>query len=397
MYTSQSHRYYSHVSHDHSSYNLQNHDHSSYNLQNHDHYTDIPPQNHEYPPQFDSDRQKNTNIVQTFSERDGENIITNMNTLSVEPKVIDAKFLEELEKRIGKKEDDRSSKNLVNTEDNFLLALDPVSNIVPTLKPPPQVNKVKNTNITALPCKVQNTWPSKSVNLEQEKLQSPQEQESNSYGEERLYDNILRNQIYTQESDTMTVVNKIWYERAMKENINSRKQSNVNGYVDTGWSENIKQPVYGQLQNTPVVIKSEYGEFKCNQRSTPDYSEYNSLPRPSSSYNSSPLARPNSQLDVRQNHIDVRQNLATTFNQYGNPVQVLPEYGQVQRHYNEVENVYSEVNEHIYNQPAQEVLRPHRPAPPQPMMGYPQSMQQLQRKLGHTPQTQVNIVTICNR
>lgn len=189
--------------------------------------------------------------------------------------------------------------------------------------------------------------------------------------------------------DTTTVFNRIWYERAMKDNVS--KQTNVNGYVDTGWSENIKQSpanLYGSIQApSPVLsIKSEYGEFKCNQRSAPDgnYQDYNSLPRSTNSY--SPL-RP-------VPHFDVRSASNVVLNQFGAPVQVLPEsaYGLVnhQRHYNEVENVYSEVSEHIYNQPMQEVLRPHRPAPPSPLvLGYPQSMQQLQRKLGHVPQTQV--------
>lgn len=67
--------------------------------------------------------------------------------------------------------------------------------------------------------------------------------------------------------------------------------------------------------------------------------------------------------------------------QYGTPIAVLPPPNNAPLNvYNEVTdiNLYSEV-------PQEPILRPHRPAPPQPLIDglftYPQSAQQLQRKL----------------
>lgn len=403
--TPQLHRYYSHVSPHYTSYS---------NLYNQDHYTDISISNQDIPQSVFNEQHtsKNTNMQQ-LSEKDvNEQLISNINAISIREQpaqMLDAKFLEELEKRLGKKEsDDSSNKNLSSNSDisNLLLGIDgnPTSNIVPTLKPPPQTNKIKNTNVTSLPCKVQNTWSSKSVNLEQDNkiciTSFDQATPSNLLIEDRLYDNMSRTNPNSQ--DTTTVFNRIWYERAMKDNVNVKnKQTNVNGYVDTGWSENIKQSpskLYGSIQtvSSPIVtVKSEYGEFKCNQRNIPDSTnynqEYNSFSKPTTStYSNSSLDRPTSQLDLRQN-LDVRQNFPLS--QYGLPVAVLPENTNPQvnhhRHYNQVSDyVYSEVAEHIYNQPMKEVLRPHRPAPPSPMvLGYPQSLQQLQRKLGQIPPT----------
>lgn len=53
------------------------------------------------------------------------------------------------------------------------------------------------------------------------------------------------------------------------------------------------------------------------------------------------------------------------------------------RPYSEVtESVYSEIPEHVYSAVPNDLLKPHRPAPPSPLiLGQPQSMQQIQRKL----------------
>ncbi|KAI4461275.1 tyrosine-protein kinase [Holotrichia oblita] len=53
------------------------------------------------------------------------------------------------------------------------------------------------------------------------------------------------------------------------------------------------------------------------------------------------------------------------------------------RPYSEVtESVYSEIPEHVYSTVPNDLLKPHRPAPPSPLiLGQPQSMQQIQRKL----------------
>lgn len=472
IYSPQLHRYYSHVTHDSSLNQL------SPNQCNH--YTTVPS-----PIDMTNITSQNTNFINQLPQKESVSIdntilVSNMNSLSVNEPKLDAKLLEELEKKLGKKEN-QSEKNLSTKLDNSSsdLASNSVENIViPTLKPPP--NKIKNTNQTLmLPCKLQNSWPSKMVNVEQDistndrysaNITSNWSKSTNLehenatclspkatniepiYGikpvntdqnhfyditNERIYDNMSK--INPTSQDTSTVVTRIWYERNIKD-VNAKvKQTNLNGYVDTGWSESLKQPPpnhYGALQNPPILsIKTtEFGEFKCNQRSTPE-KYYNSLPRTSNYSNSTnfdplndanpiantqdmitetQLTRLGSPQVVNKSNIDpnytmgsplaqgsplrssvdmldsrtgssAKKSLAAAFNQYGAPVQVLPEsYQEGSRIYNEVENVYSEI-EHVYSQPPQEVLRPHRPAPPSPLvLGYPQSMQQLQRKLGQT-------------
>lgn len=478
-----SHRYYSHVNADRAA--------SQYTSE---HYSEIPSPNDQLAsasPWSDSHLQHVAPSNVNLSE-----LAVNVSALKIsdesyqqhQPKVLDSKFLEELEKRLGKKDtDDNSNINLaLNSAENDLLMTTVGSNIIPTLIPPPQSSRIKNTNtqsssssgvntastnVNALPCKVQNTWPSKLVNLDAQPANETSYY-SVANGDDRLYSN---EQMFTN-GDTNTVFKRIWYEAAMKDNVNAMngKQSNINGHsMDTGWSDTLKQTtppnVYGSIQNhspmpttnrpsnytstqnlistgnqnnsspskrqnyatstsnidaarqnytstqnlsaqnyspattnhhqnidstysavhSPVISvrTTEFGEFKCNQRSSqPEQlygNEFNSLPRPASSQTgglSSPLARPHSQFDVRQ--------AAYGYSQHGAPVQVLPLENQ--RLYNEVDDIYSEVAENVYSQPAAgDVLRPHRPAPPSPLvLGYPQSIQQLQRKLG---QSQVSI------
>ncbi|GLV34191.1 Activated Cdc42 kinase [Carabus blaptoides fortunei] len=449
VYTPQSHRYYSHVNPD----RVQRYS----STQPPQHYSEIPSPNDQLASQSHAqfnERQKNVNV--------SDQLTVNVGALNIsgdehyqqqhQSKVLDSKFLEELEKRLGKKDtDDNSNINLaMNTAENDLL-MTVGTNIVPTLTPPPQNSRIKNTNtssnVNILPCKVQNTWPSKLVNLESAN-------ETSYYGvanggDDRLYSNEHSFTNGTTAPDTNTVFKRIWYESAMKENANS-KQSNLNGLaMDTGWSDTLKQTtsnVYGAIQNhspmlanqnrpsnyasanqnfsspskrqnysftsniepvlrqnytstknltaqnqqsatpnySPVISvrTSEFGEFKCNQRSNQSEqlygNEFNSLPRPTTAQTSglsSPLARQHSQFDVRQ--------AGCGYSQHGAPVQVLPLKNQ--RLYNEVDDLYSEVAENVYSQPAGELLRPHRPAPPSPLvLGYPQSIQQLQRKLGQS-------------
>ena len=62
--------------------------------------------------------------------------------------------------------------------------------------------------------------------------------------------------------------------------------------------------------------------------------------------------------------------------------------GDLNKRYSEVaDTVYSEIPEHMYSTVPDDVLKPHRPAPPSPyVLGRPQSMQQIQRRLQHTAQ-----------
>lgn len=373
----QSHRYYSHVSPERKNPYSNTREHANYSEI---HAAAAPTMWGLEPPESDTRFNEQLNALNIISDQP--------------PKMLDAKFLEELEKRLGKKEShDNSNINLsVNVDrDDLLLSLE--SNIIPALKPPPQSSRIKNTNVNTLSpsYKVQNTWPSKSVNLEVGATQmgdNPQTSTSSYILDERLYSNESPLRSAGASQDTTTVFNRIWYESAMKDNTNiikTGKSCNLNGHPDTGWSDTLKHSsnVYGSLQaSSSISMRTpEFGEFKCNQRNvdpTGSNSDYNSLPRSTNSQSAigSPLNRPHSTYDVRQ--------VAMGYSQHGAPVAVLPMTSN--NIYNEIDPIYTEVPEYLYSQPPVEVLRPHRPAPPSPLvLGYhPQSVQQLQRKLGQT-------------
>lgn len=135
--------------------------------------------------------------------------------------------------------------------------------------------------------------------------------------------------------DTSSVFNQIWYQNAVVQNGNMPKVNNI----AAASQENV----------------SEFGQFRCNQ---PVQNGDASLYGNGSSYYS-------------------------TTSLYASQLATYGSYGY--RQYSEVppESVYSEIPEYFYSQVPDETLRPHRPAPPSPLVviGQPQSMQQIQRKL----------------
>lgn len=164
--------------------------------------------------------------------------------------------------------------------------------------------------------------PVKNTNIQQPlpKVQNDTQQNASLASNARLYDD---------PSETTNVFNKMWYESAVKDNVYLQNKQTNTSYCDTvsgGWKE------------------TSFGEFKCNQQqSFPKYD----------------------------------------LSQHGNPVPVLPQarlYGD-SRLYDG--NVYSEVSDNVYSQVEEDILRPHRPAPPSPLVFgvHPQSMQQIQRRL----------------
>lgn len=107
------------------------------------------------------------------------------------------------------------------------------------------------------------------------------------------------------------------------------------------------------------VINSEYGEFKSNRRYDPVYGTTDPYYDTASLYEAQPAISGSSP------YYSTNSNLAT--------------YSGSRSNYNEVEEaVYHEIPEHFYSQVPDETLRPHRPAPPSPMV---LSMQQIQRKI----------------
>lgn len=81
---------------------------------------------------------------------------------------------------------------------------------------------------------------------------------------------------------------------------------------------------------------------------------------------------------------------------YGTAQTLYNNYGMTlnSRQYSEVgESVYSEIPDHVYSKVPNDLLKPHRPAPPSPLiLGQPQSMQQIQRRI---QQGQVKTVSLC--
>lgn len=196
---------------------------------------------------------------------------------------------------------------------------------IPLLQPPPSSSKikqstVKNSNLTAV---------AKTLNRDDHMMS--------------LNEYISKNS----SADTSSVFNKIWYHNAVVQNGNMPKVNN------TPNEENI----------------SEFGQFRCNQpvsfsgHQNGDATLYNNQ-SVSAYYGTT-------------GSCNVYASQMATYGSYNS----LPGY----RQYSEVaqDSLYSEIPEYLYSPVPDETLRPHRPAPPSPLVlvGQPQSMQQIQRKI----------------
>lgn len=117
----------------------------------------------------------NHDLAQTMNE------LTIGNRSNASPKKLDPAFLAELEKHLGEKE---ASKNMNASQENPGSS-DPYApvnkvqeNTIPTLRPPPQSAKPKSPQIdhrsSNLPSKVQNSWQSKTTNVQQPRTQPEQ-------------------------------------------------------------------------------------------------------------------------------------------------------------------------------------------------------------------------------
>ena len=193
--------------------------------------------------------------------------------------------------------------------------------IPPLQPPPPNLKAAKKSDTAALPPKVQNGTYS---NLEE---------------------------IYTKGSkyDTTNVFNQIWYENFSKENGNVKQCKNFD--VPAQSSQNYYHH-YDPVSDFDRASLSGVN-FYDNCHTAAD-----------NLYNSSYLLQPTSS-----------QN---SFSSCNTQTGVYGSYNSI-RQYSEVPDaVYAEIAETPYSQVPQETLKPHRPAPPSPMV---QSMQQIQRKI----------------
>lgn len=150
----------------------------------------------------------------------------------------------------------------------------------------------------------------------------------------------------------------------------TNKTSNANLYGSTK-SCNITDPQ--KLTNLQYAKTSEFGEFKSNRpivQSDPINPHGSQNGMAASLYGNTMY---NAQCETYRSQ-SVSNNVSSIYNNV--PAS--------QRLYNEVaENVYSEIPENVYSLVPDESLKPHRPAPPSPMvvLGQPLSMQQIQRKI----------------
>lgn len=284
-----------------------------------------------------------TNRSVNFTSNSVINVkITNMATSVnlVAPQKDIAVGLENLSANSDSPQKSTLDKKLVEEFEN--LNLNAAAPQIPLLQPPPSSAKVKKLNELTI----------KNTNALVDTLQKTASKDDHMM---TLNEYIAKNSNCNQ-SDTSSVFNKIWYQNAVVQNGNMPKVTNL--IAATTSQENV----------------SEFGQFRCNQpRLNGDnslYSNQSAFNNTSSTYYSTSAC----------NHY------ASQLGTYGS-YNSLPAY----RQYSEVptESLYTEIPEYFYSQVPDETLKPHRPAPPSPLVpiGQPQSMQQIQRKL---QQGQVN-------
>lgn len=197
---------------------------SSRNLQTSDAPPPPPVAPNESPPKPKS----NHDLAQSLNE-------LTINSCNVSPKKLDPTFLAELEKHLGEKE---ASKNMITSQQNPDSS-DPYASVnklqdstIPALRPPPQTIKRKSPQMdyrsTNLPSKVQNSWPSKSTNIQQPPRSQP---------EQRL------------ETATEQMVGQIWQQsQAQQHSAYGTAQGNLNLLQIA--PSNVSKPTFNHAQNS---------------------------------------------------------------------------------------------------------------------------------------------------
>ncbi|KAI4461260.1 tyrosine-protein kinase [Holotrichia oblita] len=193
-------------------------------------------------------------------------------------------------------------------------------------------------------------------------------------------------------NDTTNVINRIWHETLVGNgnSIDSTRNSISNISVRSGQSNLIKLDDLRPLSNSNL-------DNTCGQINVKVYDKVYetsySLPN-SVVYGNTPVCIPANNLYGNSATAVLRSNSAM-YNIPYSPTSRTATYTTTQslysnysaapsvRPYSEVtESVYSEIPEHVYSTVPNDLLKPHRPAPPSPLiLGQPQSMQQIQRKL----------------
>lgn len=154
-----------------------------------------------------------------------QDLIPEMRILEIsKPKILDSNFIAELERKLEKNEvpnlQTNSLPKLISQNSLLLSPVNPVKSIViPAISPPPQSAKSlskslispKKYNVASpvtsqLPVKVQNTWQTKTVNLESQVTETMSIRAAASYGDVKQF-NMENGAVGV---DTTTVFNKMW-------------------------------------------------------------------------------------------------------------------------------------------------------------------------------------------
>ncbi|XP_076300615.1 activated Cdc42 kinase [Lasioglossum baleicum] len=136
--------------------------------------SDAPPPPPVAPNESSPKPKSNHDLAQSMNE-------LTINTRTVSPKKLDPAFLAELEKHLGEKEASKNmnaSQEAAGTSESYSSVNKHQENAIPALRPPPQSVKPKSPQIdhraSNLPTKVQNSWQSKTTNIQQPRAQPEQ-------------------------------------------------------------------------------------------------------------------------------------------------------------------------------------------------------------------------------
>ncbi|KOC68004.1 Activated CDC42 kinase 1 [Habropoda laboriosa] len=209
---------------------LQNESQTYVNVSSRPQGSDVPPPPPVAPNESPPKPKSNHDLAQSLNE-------LTINARNASPKKLDPAFLAELEKHLGEKE---ASKNMNASQQNPGTS-DPYSsvnklqdNTIPTLRPPPQTVKRKSPQIdyrcTNLPSKVQNSWQSKSTNIQQPPRAQPEQQR-------------------VSETTTEQMVGQIWQQSQITQHSTfGNTQSNLNLLQIA--PSNVSKPTFNHAQNT---------------------------------------------------------------------------------------------------------------------------------------------------
>lgn len=209
-------------------------------------------------------------------------------------------------------------------------------------------------------------------------LDPPPQKQHNYYANNYAVTNIEKTKQNNIAKET-TIFNEIWQDVSSSREL---KNSNTLPSVSSVHKNTLNGGTYSNYASTN---HNEFGTFKCNFN-TKNYDKcydifQNNTLHTNKNYNNTDL------------YANTRvQNTQLYHHQY-NTVPSIQPYSEV------AESVYTEIPDHIYSPVADDLLRPHRPAPPSPLvLGQPQSMQQIQRKIlqGQVWGTSSNLICTFN-